>query len=231
LSRAPRSSAREISASASSSGGQAVAAEQEQGAALEPHLQPVDPGLPLAVPASQVTRHLVPSREVPGPHMAEAQPFLLGRGHRVVARELLTSGVAGHVDTGVADVRDVSDAARDMEGRGDTAHPEQLDARVGFGADERVGGGEAARGLEGLEQGGARQLGRVPAGLLAAHAVDHREQAEVRPAEERVLVVGAHGAAVGARGGAQRSARERSGPLVVRTAGLSPLNRAQRGRW
>src|SRR5439155_23782741 len=129
----------------------------ENGAVLEPNIQPFVPGLSLSVPAAEVARHLVPSRQVPGPRMAEAQPLLLGCGHRVVARELLTPRVAGHVDTGVADVRDVSDAVADMEGRGDTAHPEEFDARVGLGSDERIGGGEAARGLEGLEQGGARQ--------------------------------------------------------------------------
>src|SRR5439155_23015700 len=54
-------------------GGQAVAAQQEQRAVLERHLQPVDPGLALTVPSAQVAGHLVPSRQLPGPLVAEAE--------------------------------------------------------------------------------------------------------------------------------------------------------------
>src|SRR2546422_7448082 len=114
-------------------GGQTVAAQQEQRAVLERHLQPVDPGLPLTVPASQVARHLVPSREIPRPRMAEAQSLLLGCGHRVIARELLAPRGARQVDAGVTDVRDPGDAVGDAEGRGHAAHPIELDARVGLG--------------------------------------------------------------------------------------------------
>ena len=93
--------------------------------------------------------------------------------------------------------------------------PLRLALLLGDAVDLLVGAQEGVQEVALAEQGLARQRRRFRSRLLAAHAVDDGEEAEVRAADERVLVALAR-AAVGAGGCDEARSLERSRPLGFR---------------
>ncbi len=193
---------------------QAIAADEQGGVGLDVDFVDLhEVGIVRGVPfGPDIAVDLVAARMAHGLRLGDLVSVLALADRRVIARHLLEPPAAQLVQTRIADVPDGRAAVADHRGGQHAGHPFPLGPGAGEGVDLVVrdgngfaqpGGDRTGFAFEPGPQHRQRDIGRLPAGRLAADAVDHEEQATRGIAVKPILVDFAPAADVSGAGGVE----------------------------